>query len=155
MSIPKHLNRYHEDEGLDQWKGDCPRAIVHASQQPLGADDIRAIDINFQVCLSDDNLGYEEVGLHSATARKNGWHYITYRNKFGIVRRRLMTKEELDRHINHWRLSGVKRWRRTARRGASYESRVRIHTFYELVKFAKGNKITGRKPVTVCSELKS
>jgi hypothetical protein len=146
MTIPAHTDRLHLEP---YWLGDSKYAIRVASRKRIGSDGGRFIDCNFQVCLSDDGKSYEAVCLHWGTARKNGYLYITYKTKYGVTRRRKMTRAELDRHISEWKLSDIKRWRRTARAGRSLASRIRPQSFVEMVKYAK------RYRVIICAELKS
>lgn len=149
IPMPRRVTRYHADHGLDQWRGDCPKAIDTAARMPLGRDGYRAIDINFQVVLADDSLSYEAMGLHSRTPHTNGFVFI--KRKFSPLRRR-MTHAELYRPTHKWKVSEVKRWRRTKRRRRGvYESRVRPYTYAELVRYANNR----RRKVIVCPELKS
>jgi len=143
MTMPRRTDRLHLEP---YWLGDSKYAIRQASRKRIGSDGGRYIDMNFQACLSDDGKSYEAVCVHWATARKNGYYYITKKN--GIGRRR-MTREELDRKVHHWHISDIKRWRRTARAGTSYASRVRPLSFIEAINYAKSYK------VIVCAELKS
>lgn len=144
--IPKYTNRLHIKP---YWLGDSKHAIRVAARKPVGADGGKFIDMNFQVCLSADETEYEAVCLHWGTARKNGFYYITYRNKYGVVRRRRMSAKELDRPIHKWNIEEIKRWRRTAKLGTSYASRVKPESFVTLVKYAK------KRNVVICAELKS
>jgi hypothetical protein len=141
--MPKYTDRLHLEP---YWLGDSKYAIRQASRKRVGRDGGRYIDMNFQVCLSDDGKNYEAVCVHWGTARKNGYEYIVKANGIG---RREMTRAEKDRHIHHWKLSEIKRWRRTPRAGTSYASRVRPLSFVEAIAYAKSYK------VTVCAELKS
>jgi len=147
--MPRNVRRYHADHGLDQWRGDCPRAIDDAAAMPLGRDGFRAIDINFQVVLADDGKSYEAVGLHSVKPHTNGFVYI--KRRFSPLRRH-MTRAEMYRPSHKWKVSEVKRWRRTKRpRRGIYESRVRPYTYAELVRYATNRK----RKVIICPELKS
>jgi hypothetical protein len=132
--IPSQTNRLHIKP---YWKGDSPAAIQRAARR-LGRRRSAYIDINFQVCR--DNV----MGLHWSTAVDNGYRFIQVGNK-----RRAMTREELHRLISEWDTEDVVCWRRTKRAGLRYRSKVRPHTFSELVVIAKA------KRVTICAELKS
>lgn len=149
IPMPRSVKRYHADHGLDQWRGDCPRAIDTAANQPVGADGFRAIDMNQQVCLSDDGRRYIAIGLHSKAPHTNGYVYI--KRRFSPLRRH-MTHSELYRPSHKWKESEVKRWRRTKRRRRGvYESRVRVYTYTELVRYATNRQ----RKVIICPELKS
>lgn len=144
--MPRRTDRLHLEP---YWLGDSKYAIRVASRKRIGSDGGRYIDMNFQVCLSDDEKAYEAVCLHWGTARKNGYYYITYKNKYGITKRRHMTREELDRPIHKWHLKDIKRWRRTLHTGTRLVNRVRPLSFLEAINYAKSKK------VIVCAELKS
>ena len=143
MTMPAHTDRLHLSP---YWLGDSKYAIRVASRKRIGSDGGRFIDMNFQVCLSDDGQSYEAVCLHWGTARKNGYLYIVKANGRG---RRKMTQAELDRPIHKWHLKDIKRWRRTARVGVRFETRVRPLSFVEAITYAKNRN------VVVCAELKS
>lgn len=138
--MPRSTVRYHGGHGLDQWEGDCPRAVRAAAALPVGSDAGRFIDINLQRTANGD------IGVHSGTPRVSGWRYIVRRSRLG---RRRLTDEELDRNYRGWTDAETLRLRRTKRLGLSYESRVRLRTFKQLTRLCK------RLGVTPCYELKS
>lgn len=136
--IPRQTNRVHLGHGMDQWLGDCPRAIRWTALHRRPGQ--RYIDINFQTCLDD------LMALHSGTAAENGYHYIRIKSR---LRRRAMTHEELHRPIGQWHSSAVVRWYRTPARGRSYESKVHPRRFRFMVRLCKV------LAVTMCPEVKS
>lgn len=136
MSILTEPNsRYHGGHGLDQWQGDCGRAIRRAALRPRRR---RLIDLNVQPTADGEAM------LHSRTPRVNGYRYIQEAGG-----RRPMTREELDRPSEEWLSKDVVRWRRTARAGLSYESRVRP------LLFAEACRRCARWRVRLCAEWKS
>lgn len=140
--MPKYTDRLHLEP---YWLGDSKYAIRVAARKRVGSDGGKYIDMNFQVCLSDDGNAYEAVCVHWGTARQNGYLYIT---KPGGGRRK-MTPIELDRPVHKWHLKDIKRWRRTPRLGVRFETRVRPLSFVEAIAYAKSYN------VVICAELKS
>lgn len=147
--MPNVTHRLHLDSGMDQWLGDSKAAIDHAAKLSIGSDGGRYVDINIQRVGNLIKVKKERdtaYGLHSSTARANGFHYIV--NKSGVGRRK-MTKAELDRNVGYWAPSQVDKWRRTAKYGRSYESKVKPERWTTLLKYAK------KKKVIPCFECKS
>jgi hypothetical protein len=131
--IPAQTNRLHLEP---YWLGDSPRAVRKAGLRAPGR---RFIDVNFQACLDD------VIALHWGTAIQNGYTYL----QVAPGKRRKMTKAELHRPIARWKSADVQKWRRTAKAGVSYASRIRPYTFGQMCTYAR------RWNVTICAELKS
>ena len=137
MTIPAHTSRVHLKP---YWLGDSPRALNVAATRR--APHNRCADVNFQLCADD------EAALHWGTARQNDYRYVKV-GKGIRGRRRPMTREELNRLIQLWRMEDIRRWRQTPRYGPRFKQRVRPYSFLEMARMAK------RRRVYICAELKS
>lgn len=123
--IPPRTNRFHL---MPYWMGDSPAAVRRCARRVLAR---RFIDINLQKCI--DGI----IACHWGTAAQNGYRYIVVRGKGAREVRRKMTHAELHRPISEWKASHVVQWRRTARWGAKYASRVRPYTYEEMLRICK------------------
>jgi hypothetical protein len=137
VAMPARTDRLHVEP---YWLGDSPRAVRNAARQRVGSDGGRFIDLNLQ--RTADGV----CGCHWGTPRANGYLFIVRRSRLG---RRALTDSELDRPLIFWSTRDVKRLRRTRHVGTSYGSRVRIHSYAELVRICK------RSGVVPCFELKT
>jgi hypothetical protein len=122
------------------WLSDSPAGIRSARRMtPRGHVCLK--DINVQSLLDDDAC------THWGNPEAGGWLYLQINNLTG--KRRPLTHEERITPYHNWHGPKVKKLRRTAKRGTSYESRVRIHLFSETVGICKNYN------VFPCFELKS
>lgn len=114
------------------WRGDRFAAINAVAKRPLGADAVRAIDMNFQWG------GREAWNIHWAIPIMNNYRFVVDQHT-GKIRR--MTLRELHRPVGKWS-DGAARWRRG-------RTNVRPHTYAEIIAHAKP------KGVLVTAEIKS
>jgi hypothetical protein len=136
-AMPRRTDRLHL---MPYWLGDSPAAVRRAALMVIGSDGGRFIDINLQRCL--DGV----IAMHWGTPAKNGFYFIVRANGRG---RRRLTYAEAHRPLREWKAVDLIRLRRTLRAGVRYETRVRPHTYEEMVRCCK------RWRVIACFELKS
>lgn len=101
--MPAHVHRHHEDPGTS----DNYAAIRRAVREPIGADQIRANDLNLQAYWSRRLRRWVKVGGHWYDPARNGYTRVKRRLRRGT---RPMNKRE--RRRTEWTWEQLQRLRR-------------------------------------------